>query len=86
MADEDDNKTEPEKIVDKPEDVKPVDDAPPPVNADNEAPKDDVRDLIKNLTEKVDGLETMINTIVETGGERDSVPGGRTPWTHRRFL
>lgn len=79
-------KTEPEKVVDNPEEVKPVSAAPAPVTTDTDPPKDDVRDLIRNLADKVDGLESMVNTLVETGGERDSVPGGGTPWTHRRFL
>lgn len=85
MADNDD-KTVVEDAVDKPDTIKPTDDTPPPVDPDPEPPKDDVRDLIKNLSDKVDGLESMVNSIVETGGERDSVPGGGTPWTHRRFL
>lgn len=81
-----DNKTEPEKVVDDPSTVKPVDDAPAPVDPDPEPPKDDVRDLVKNLADKVDSLELQIASIVETGGERDSVPGGKAPWTHKRFL
>lgn len=85
MAD-DDTKTEPEKVVDKPEDVKPIEDAPPPVDPNPEPPKDDVRDLIKNLSDKVDGLEQAVAGFVESGGERDSTPGGKAPWTHRRMF
>jgi hypothetical protein len=75
-----------EETVKKPEDVKPVDDAPAPVDPDPEPPKDDVRDLVKNLADKVEGLEAQIATIVETGGERDSAPGGSQPWTAKRWF
>ncbi len=86
MADKDDDKTVVETTVDKPETVQPIEDAPPPVDTNPEPPKDDVRDLVKSLEAKVDELAGTVNTLLETGGERDSVPGGGTPWTHRRFM
>jgi hypothetical protein len=85
MADNDD-KTPVGEAIDKPEDVKPVSAAPAPVNPDPEPPKRDLGDLVDNLANKVDELENMVKSLVETDGERDSVPGGGTPWTHRRFL
>lgn len=83
MSDEKDPITE---TVDKPDEVKPDDDAPAPITTDTDPPKDDVRDLVKNLADKVDSLEAQISTIVETGGERDSVPGGGQPWTAKRWF
>lgn len=73
-------------VVDKPEDVKPVSAAPAPVDPDPEPPKDDVRDLVENLAAKVDALQDQIAGIVESGGERDSVPGGSKPWTAKRLF
>jgi len=86
MADNDDDKTVVETTVDKPETVKPIEDVPPPVTTDTEPPKDDVRDLVKNLSDKVDELTNTVNSLMETGGERDSVPGGSVPWTAKRWF
>jgi hypothetical protein len=85
MTDNDD-KTPVGDAIDKPEDVKPVSAAPAAVNPDPEPPKRDLGDLVDNLAAKVDALEAQIATLVETGGERDSVPGGGKPWTAKRWF
>lgn len=85
MADKDDDKTVVEETVEKPEDTKPVDDAPPPVDKP-EHNESDLRGIVNALTEQVKELEGKVSAIVESGGERDSIPGGRRPWTHRRMF
>ena len=83
MADDD---TVVEDTAKNTEDVKPVSAVPAPVDPNPKPPKDDLRDLVENLSAKVDDLAGQLAAVVETGGERDSVPGGSKPWTAKRIF
>lgn len=86
MADDDTKPDTPVgETVEHPEKAKPTEETPPPVDKP-ENRESDVKGLIDGLTDKVNELEQKITAIVDSGGERDSVPGGRRPWTHKRMF
>lgn len=73
-----------EEVVHKPDEVKPVAEVPAPIQQPEEH-KDDLRQIIDELSGRVNSLEASISTLLETGSEKDSTPHGR-PWTARRLF
>lgn len=63
---------EPEKVNPTPEHTLPPVDPP---HADS-----DLRDLVKDLADKVEGLETLVRELAPT--EKDTTPS-KPPWTHK---
>jgi len=84
MSEED---VKPSDVVPKPEETTPAPEHTPPAVPEPEAPKDDTRQVVNELTAKVDALAETVKTLVESGVEQqhDTSPV-KKPWTHRPFF
>ncbi len=73
-----------EDVVKNPDEVKPTEETPPSVDKP-ENNESDLKSVIDGLTERVSSVETIVESLT-TDGTTDSVPGGKQPWTHKRWF
>lgn len=70
--------------VDKPEEINPAKEVTPPPVSDPADTKDDLRDMVSSLSEKVEELTGLVAGIVEKG-DPDTSPV-KPPWNERKLF